>query len=217
MICHQNAEASYTRGHEKKKKQKISVSAVEIGATAARHVNRNLVGSYSQASLEEGDEMLNGAIECMLVELKHDKGPDLSFWHKIKSPPKHNNHDKHSDLGKHNDLDRHNHHDRHSNRSRHQVDSQNMDFVPLEVSQQVVAGMNYKIKIGVFMAASNRKSPNPQSFLEMKKRAQREPCLGGISATIFRNLQGEYSVTAWGEEFDCGQVLVMMSDEEEDE
>eukprot|EP00553_Chaetoceros_curvisetus_P015264 CAMPEP_0204645154 /NCGR_PEP_ID=MMETSP0718-20130828/1978_1 /ASSEMBLY_ACC=CAM_ASM_000674 /TAXON_ID=230516 /ORGANISM="Chaetoceros curvisetus" /LENGTH=154 /DNA_ID=CAMNT_0051666917 /DNA_START=63 /DNA_END=527 /DNA_ORIENTATION=- len=67
----------------------------------------------------------------------------------------------------------------------------------LEASSQVVAGMNFKMKIAVFAG---------------------EQCIGGLSPIVFRDLQGTYSVTSYGEDIPCETVREMLgSNEEEDE
>jgi len=57
--------------------------------------------------------------------------------------------------------------------------------------------MNFKMKIAVFAG---------------------EQCIGGLSPIVFRDLQGTYSVTSYGEDIPCETVREMLgSNEEEDE
>lgn len=79
------------------------------------------------------------------------------------------------------------------------------NIVVLDSQQQVVAGMNYKLKLGIFNSQSNQ-------------------CLGGLACIVYRDLQGKYTVTSFGEEISCQAVLAMRSisserdsDEEEEE
>jgi len=66
----------------------------------------------------------------------------------------------------------------------------------LEAKQQVVAGMNFRLKIGIFEANT---------------------CLGGLSCTVFRDLKGNYSVSTFGEEIGCDTVLDMKNELEKNE
>ena len=223
IVCHQNAEA-YSMGHKEQQQEQeennsASSSSVHvkrgtrITSTATRRVNRRLVGGYNQVSMENGDEMMHGAVEFMLDEIKQGNGPrHLSFSSAIKNSAalKQNHHDGGTTTNNDNDNQDH-----------------MLDFVPLEISQQVVAGLNYKIKIGVFVETSTRQQNSGDdggdgaghsSDPKMKKvMAETERCLGGISAIVYRSLQGDYSLTLWGKEIDCQQVLVLLNEHVGDE
>lgn len=61
----------------------------------------------------------------------------------------------------------------------------------LESQQQVVAGMNFRLKLGLFEGKN---------------------CLGGLSCTVFRDLKGNYSISVFGEEISCDTVLTMKNE-----
>lgn len=61
----------------------------------------------------------------------------------------------------------------------------------LESQQQVVAGMNFRLKLGLFEGKN---------------------CLGGLSCTVFRDLKGNYSISVFGEEIGCDTVLRMKNE-----
>lgn len=77
-----------------------------------------------------------------------------------------------------------------------------VEVVPIEVSQQVVAGLNLRMKLGFFKKDTTYEEQN---------------CIGGITVTVFRNLNGEYSVQNWGKPIDCSQVVTLLNEHEADE
>jgi hypothetical protein len=64
---------------------------------------------------------------------------------------------------------------------------QNGEIYPiiLEASRQVVAGMNYKLTVGLI---------------------QENECLGGFKVTIWKQLSGELKTTSWGEVLGCEDI-----------
>ena len=68
--------------------------------------------------------------------------------------------------------------------------SSSMKVVVLRASQQVVAGMNYKLTLGLLDHNSGQ-------------------CVGGFKCTIYDHF-GDLSVTTWGEEVSCEEVMGMM-------
>lgn len=61
----------------------------------------------------------------------------------------------------------------------------------------MVAGLNYKIQIGIYVG---------------------QHCIGGLSSTVFRDLQGTFSVSSYGKELSCEEIKHMLeADGEEDE
>mmetsp|Transcript_6833 Transcript_6833/g.7440 ORF Transcript_6833/g.7440 Transcript_6833/m.7440 type:complete len:201 (+) Transcript_6833:58-660(+) len=74
-------------------------------------------------------------------------------------------------------------------------ESSSYTAVPLEVFKQVVAGMIYKMKIGIF---------------ETTSEAKKKKCIGGLAVAVFRDLKGEFSVMKWGSEISCEEVETIM-------
>mmetsp|Transcript_14736 Transcript_14736/g.32018 ORF Transcript_14736/g.32018 Transcript_14736/m.32018 type:complete len:171 (+) Transcript_14736:268-780(+) len=66
-----------------------------------------------------------------------------------------------------------------------EIDTDGLDVVILEAQQQVVAGMNYRIKIG--LTDSHGK------------------CLGAFKVLVYDQF-GDLSVSRWGEEVPCGEM-----------
>ncbi len=64
-----------------------------------------------------------------------------------------------------------------------------IDLVLIKYSQ-VVAGMNFKIELGIFDGFN---------------------CIGGLKSTVFRDLQGVYSVTSYGNEISCDKIHDMLN------
>ena len=85
--------------------------------------------------------------------------------------------------------------------------------VAIEVSQQVVAGVNFRMKLGFFQ----NNEGSSKSSMKYGEMAGKENCLGGISVIVFRNLAGEYSVERWGRELSCDEVLKLLNKNEGDE
>jgi hypothetical protein len=68
--------------------------------------------------------------------------------------------------------------------------SGSMKVVVLNASQQVVAGMNYKLTLGLLDRNSGQ-------------------CVGGFKCTVYDHF-GDLSVTKWGEEVPCDEVMGMI-------
>ncbi|KAL7478127.1 hypothetical protein ACHAW6_003905 [Cyclotella cf. meneghiniana] len=66
-----------------------------------------------------------------------------------------------------------------------QVQSGEVAPVVLEAQRQVVAGMNYKLTIGI---------------------VQNNKCLGGFKVTVWKQLSGELKVTNWGATLGCDEI-----------
>jgi len=66
-----------------------------------------------------------------------------------------------------------------------QVQSGEVFPVVLEAQRQVVAGMNYKLTIGII---------------------QNNECLGGFKVTVWKQLSGELKVTNWGATLGCNEI-----------
>ena len=66
-----------------------------------------------------------------------------------------------------------------------QVQSGEVVPVVLEAQRQVVAGMNYKLTIGII---------------------QNNECLGGFKVTVWKQLSGELKVTNWGATLGCNEI-----------
>ncbi|KAL3783993.1 hypothetical protein HJC23_013373 [Cyclotella cryptica] len=66
-----------------------------------------------------------------------------------------------------------------------QVQSGEISTVVLEAQRQVVAGMNYKLTIGLI---------------------QNNQCLGGFKATVWKQLSGELKVATWGVRLGCDEI-----------
>lgn len=79
----------------------------------------------------------------------------------------------------------------------------NLEFkiMPLEAYQQVVAGMNFRVTIGISVV----------------EKSNEECCVGGITATVYQDLNGNLTVTSWGDEISCDQVVALRGDELEGE
>ena len=93
--------------------------------------------------------------------------------------------------------------------------------VPIEISQQVVAGLNLRMKLGFFKTTKNRKKKEKKSDKDSSSMnttlLEMENCIGGISVLVFRNLKGEYNVEKWGDELSCDQVIALLNQNEGDE
>ncbi|GFH51109.1 hypothetical protein CTEN210_07585 [Chaetoceros tenuissimus] len=63
--------------------------------------------------------------------------------------------------------------------------SGNFEIKILGASQQVVAGVNYKLQIGIYVGLT---------------------CIGGIDSIVYRDLQGNYTVVSYGKELSCDDV-----------
>ena len=75
-----------------------------------------------------------------------------------------------------------------------------VNLVVLEAQKQVVAGMNYRLTIGVTDRASGE-------------------CLGGFKCIVYDRF-GDLSLSIWGKEVECGEVglaIARLKDEEGDE
>ena len=96
-------------------------------------------------------------------------------------------------------------------------EGESLKAIPLSVSQQVVAGLNYKMKIGIFIQSTTIKNKTRGASGTGTERSKHEQCLGGISATVFRDLKGGYAVTKWGEEIDCENVVAMLNEKKGEE
>ena len=76
--------------------------------------------------------------------------------------------------------------------------SASLKITPLEAYQQVVAGINFRVKIGFFL------TKNQNNNDDIKER-----CIGGISAVVYRDLSGMFTVTDWGDEIKCDEVIAL--------
>jgi hypothetical protein len=75
------------------------------------------------------------------------------------------------------------------------ISSGSMKVVVLNASQQVVAGMNYKLTLGLLDSNSGQ-------------------CIGGFKCTVYDHF-GDLSVTNWGDEVSCDEVMGMIKVKEE--
>jgi hypothetical protein len=75
------------------------------------------------------------------------------------------------------------------------ISSGSMKVVVLNASQQVVAGMNYKLTLGLLDSNSGQ-------------------CIGGFKCTVYDHF-GDLSVTKWGDEVSCDEVMGMIKIREE--
>lgn len=77
-----------------------------------------------------------------------------------------------------------------------EIDTDGLDVVVLEAQQQVVAGMNYRIKVG--LTDSHGK------------------CLGAFKVIVYDQF-GDLSVSQWGEEVPCGEMELTIEAERNEE
>lgn len=156
-----------------------------------RNHRRHLVGGYSRTSdMKKKNEAISKAVDFVVQEMIKGQGPTVSFSSQL----------------------------RQYELSEGENENVRWNAVPLEVSQQVVAGMNFKMKIGIFIEKSTHDGDgDDRSDSNAHTKAEHEHCLGGVSATVFRDLKGEYSVTQWGKEIGCDQVVTLLNENEDEE
>jgi len=66
-------------------------------------------------------------------------------------------------------------------------DSNKIEVKILRASSQVVAGMNFKLELGIYGVGDS--------------------CIGGLKkTTVYKDLQGNFSVTSYGKEISCDRV-----------
>jgi len=81
-----------------------------------------------------------------------------------------------------------------------------VDVVILDAYRQVVAGMNYKLTLGLF-----RTIPDDDNSSSNGGSNGNKTCLGGFQVTIYDQF-GKWSVTSWGKTLTCEEVSNAMTD-----
>jgi len=150
---------------------------------------RRMVGGYSTVNTKS--EEIDRAAQLVLQKLQEGSGPSVSYSSELQTISK--------------------------TKDESLVMTQSLKAVPLEASQQVVAGMNYKMKVGIFIETSGNTKPGSSASREVLNSEKHKKCIGGISVTVYRDLKGEYSVTTWGSEIGCDQVVALMNENKGEE
>jgi hypothetical protein len=156
-------------------------------------MSRNMLGGYKSSENTKSKE-INHAVNLVLHELQLGKGPTVSYSSQLNS----------------------------SLKDAPNGEISSLKAVPLKVSQQVVAGLNFKMKIGFFLQTITERSGSGTSTTRSVSGTGTEPmkhkhCIGGISATVYRDLKGEYTITKWGKEIECSEVVTLLNEHEGDE
>ncbi len=150
---------------------------------------RRIVGGFSPA--DTGSEEIDRATKLILQNLEQGNGPIVSFSSELNA----NSNMDGGDLGL----------------------VQSLKAVPLEASKQVVAGMNFKIKVGIFIETTGNTRAGSSANREVLNKAKHKKCIGGISVTVYRDLKGDYSVSSWGSEIECDQVVALLNENKGEE